>query len=89
MPSHKCEFTLFPPQGLIDLSKEEERIRKQVGTAEQQLKRLKDAMEKADYAEKVPTEVQELNSAKLKTLEGEIEQLGQGLESVKLMLSES
>jgi valyl-tRNA synthetase len=75
-------------QGLIDLSKEEERIQKKVSLTEQQLSKLREATSKADYAEKVPKEVQDSNSTKLKAWEGEIKELGEAMAAVKLMLTE-
>lgn len=73
---------------MIDLAKEEERINKQVSIKNQQLKKLSDAAAKPDYANKVPADVQESNSAKMTTLTGEIDQLLKALEAVKVMLSE-
>lgn len=81
--------SMFCFQGLIDLSKEEERINKQVSFKSQQLKKLQDAAAKPDYSEKVPLEVQEQNTSKMTTLTGEIDQLCKALEAVKLMLTEN
>jgi len=75
-------------QGNIDLSKEEERINKQLSFKSQQITKLNEAMDKPDYEDKVPLEVQEQNSTKLQTLEAEVEQLTKALESVKLMLTD-
>lgn len=84
-----CQFSsCLWCQGLIDLAKEEERINKQVSIKNQQLKKLSDAAAKPDYANKVPADVQESNSAKMTTLTGEIDQLLKALEAVKVMLSE-
>ncbi|ODN06420.1 Valine--tRNA ligase [Orchesella cincta] len=85
--SDKCTVYILL-KGLIDLSKEEERINKKLAFDEQQITKLKEAMGKADYEEKVPSDVREKNTEKLNGLEGEVEELVKALESVKLMLSE-
>jgi valyl-tRNA synthetase len=75
-------------QGTIDLSKEEERINKQLTFKSQQINKLSETMDKPDYEDKVPKEVQEQNEAKLSALEAEVDLLGKALEAVKLMLTD-
>lgn len=85
--SDKCTAYILL-KGLIDLSKEEDRINKKVAFNQQQIGKLKEAMSKTDYEDKVPQEVREKNSEKLTSLEGEVDELAKALANVKIMLKE-
>lgn len=86
--SDKCTAYILL-KGLIDLGKEEARLSKKISFNEQQIGKLREAMSKEDYEEKVPEDVQEKNKEKLKGLEGEMEELAKALEGVKLMITEN
>jgi len=83
----KCTAYLLL-KGLIDLSKEEERIKKQIDARTVLLKKIVDAAEQPEYSTKVPMEVQEQNNEKAKTLTGEMKELIKAMDAVKIMLSE-
>jgi valyl-tRNA synthetase len=85
--SDKCTAYIIL-KGLIDFSKEEDRIKKKIGILDQQVNKLKEAMAKLDYESKVPLDVQESNAAKMTGLEGEVKQLCEALESIKVMSNE-
>ncbi len=86
--SDKCTAYILL-KGLIDLGKEEARLMKKMGFNEQQISKLKEAMGKEDYVDKVPEDVQEKNKEKLRGLEGDLEELAKALEGVKLMITEN
>jgi valyl-tRNA synthetase len=86
--SDKCTAYILL-KGLIDLSKEEDRITKKLEFNDQQITKMKETTEKRDYETKVPAEVREKNSEKLKSLQGEVEELTKALASIKLMLTEA
>jgi len=70
---------------LIDPRKEEERLQKKLSTSKNQLSKLYENLGRSDYERKVPIEVQEANSLKLKGLNEEIKELGDALAALKLL----
>lgn len=63
-------FWLF--QGLINVEKELEKLRKNEESITQSLAKLKKSMDVPNYESKVPTDVQQANADKLKQLQGEL-----------------
>ena len=69
-------------KGLIDPSKEVEKLNKKKATLQQTVDKLKKAMEVKDYASKVPEEVQAANKEKLDTSSLEIERLCEAIKQL-------
>lgn len=85
--SGECEAFLHL-KGVIDVNKEIERLRGKRSKLEGPLNKLKDFIASEDYSTKVPLDVQEANSQKLKSLEAELKRVDEAVEGIeKLCLS--
>ncbi|XP_050307402.1 valine--tRNA ligase [Anthonomus grandis grandis] len=82
--SDKCEVHLLL-KGLIEPAKEIQKIQKKVEFLQTTQKKLEQAMAVADYATKVPAEVQLSNSEKLTQTTTELARLDTALKALKLM----
>lgn len=82
--SDKCEVHLLL-KGLIDPSKETEKLMKKQDSLSQQVKKLQQAMDAPDYITKVPAEVRQANFEKLTQSNGEIERLTAAMKQLSTM----
>lgn len=82
--SDKCEVHLLL-KGLIDPSKEIQKIQKKLEFLQSTQKKLEQAMNVSDYVSKVPADVQQSNSEKLAQTNTELAQSEIALEALKLM----
>lgn len=82
--SDKCD-AIVHLEGLIDVQKEKTRINGLVDKKRQQLVKLKESMEIANYVEKVPLPVQETNKEKEVELEAELQQLDAAFATLSTM----
>lgn len=82
--SGQCEVHLVL-KGLIDAEKELLKLQKKKDQLETTATKLNQAMTTADYAVKVPAEVQENNIEKLSQSQSEIERIVAAMETLKLM----
>jgi len=72
-------------QGLIDPAKETEKLLKKKEFLLQQMTKLEQVIAAPGYEEKVPKDVQEANSDKLKQSQGEIEIITAALKNLATM----
>ena len=72
-------------KGLIEPSKEIAKIQKKLEFLENTKNKLNQAMTAADYATKVPPEVQQTNSEKWSQTTIELERLQSAIQALKLM----
>jgi len=82
--SDKCTAHLML-KGIIDPSKEVEKVQKKQDLLKNQLEKLKKSMQIKDYETKVPEEVRKSNSEKLSQMETEIVRLGEAMLFLKAM----
>ncbi|XP_060519557.1 valine--tRNA ligase [Cylas formicarius] len=82
--SDKCEVHLLL-KGLIDPTKEICKVQKKLEFLDATRKKLEQAINVADYASKVPTEVQQANDEKLKQTNIELSRLESALRTLTLM----
>ncbi|XP_044258532.1 valine--tRNA ligase [Tribolium madens] len=82
--SDKCQVNLLL-KGLIEPAKEIAKIEKKLDFLQGTKNKLNQAMSAADYATKVPPEVQQTNSEKLAQTIVEFERLQTAIEALKLM----
>lgn len=82
--SGQCEVHLLL-KGLIEADKEIAKLQKKQIQLTQTVGKLKQAMEAADYATKVPAEVQTANTEKLQQSESEIQRITKAMETLKMM----
>jgi len=82
--SDKCEALLLL-KGLVDPDKETERLSKKLSQLSSTLEKLTAQMSLADYATKVPADVQAANTAKSAQLRAEMESLERGVQQLRLM----
>ncbi|XP_011180482.2 valine--tRNA ligase [Zeugodacus cucurbitae] len=82
--SAQCEVHLLL-KGLIESEKEITKLQKRKEQLDQTVNKLKQAMQAADYATKVPAEVQSANTEKLQQSEGEVQRIIAAIETLKLM----
>ena len=72
-------------KGIIDPSKEVEKVQKKQDLLKNQLEKLRKSMQIKDYETKVPEEVRKSNSEKLSQMETEIVRLGEAMLFLKAM----
>lgn len=82
--SDKCQIHLSL-KGLIDVSKEVEKLKKKQESLEQTISKLKQSMSVPDYSTKVPEGVQAANTEKLGQSEGELIRLADALAALSTM----
>lgn len=82
--SDKCAAHLML-KGIIDPTKEVEKVAKKQEVLKSSLEKLKKSMEIKDYAKKVPKEVQEANAEKVAQMETEIVRLSEAMTFLKAM----
>ena len=82
--SDKCAAHLML-KGIIDPSKEVEKVQKKQETLRNQLEKLKKSMQIKDYETKVPEEVRKSNAEKVSQTETEIVRLGEAMIFLKAM----
>ncbi|KAI1295410.1 Valine--tRNA ligase [Halotydeus destructor] len=82
--SEVCEAYLML-KGVIDVKKETERLQTKKDKIEAPLKKLREAMTAPDYNDKVPSDVQESNSEKLRQLEGELQKVIEAVQTISLI----
>jgi len=70
-------------KGLIDPSKEVEKLNKKKAALQQTVEKLKKAMEVKDYMSKVPEDVRKANKEKLETSSLEIERLNEAIKTLE------
>lgn len=80
--SDSCQAYLVL-QGAVDPAKETERLSQKQEKLEAQLAKLKAAMAAADYATKVPAEVQASNRDKVRQTEGELARILESISTLK------
>lgn len=72
-------------QGLIDTSKEVEKLKKKSDLLTQTVEKLNKAMNVADYEIKVPEDVRSANKEKLKQSQDELDRLAEAIGVLKVM----
>ncbi|XP_068144799.1 valine--tRNA ligase [Drosophila tropicalis] len=82
--SGQCEVHLLL-KGLIEADKEITKLQKKNDQLLQTVAKLQQAMQAADYATKVPAEVQTANETKLSESQTEIERIASAIQTLKLM----
>lgn len=82
--SGQCEIHLVL-KGLIEIDKELGKMQKKKEQLEVTIVKLDQSMGAADYAVKVPVEIQESNTEKLSQAKSEIERINSAMETLKLM----
>lgn len=82
--SDACEAYLLL-KGVIDVKKEAERLQTKKEKLVGPLSKLKELMQAADYADKVPSEVRDANSEKLVQLEGELAKVIDAINGISLI----
>lgn len=80
----QCEVHLLL-KGLVEADKEIAKLQKKSDQLVQTVGKLTQAIQAADYATKVPAEVQEANETKLSESRAEIERIAAAIETLKLM----
>jgi len=80
----QCEVHLLL-KGLVEADKEIAKLQKKSDQLVQTVGKLTQAIQAADYATKVPAEVQEANETKLCESRAEIERIAAAIETLKLM----
>lgn len=80
----QCEVHLML-KGLIEVDKEVEKLNKKKEMLTQTVGKLQQAMSVADYATKVPENVQQSDKEKLEQSEAEIKRIAAAVETLKLM----
>ncbi|KAJ7377423.1 hypothetical protein OS493_029323 [Desmophyllum pertusum] len=81
--SDKCEVHVLL-KGVVDVAKEITKLEGKQEKLNGQLGKLREAMEIADYATKVPENVQQQNTEKLKQLETELGKIQKAIASFKM-----
>lgn len=82
--SGQCEIHLML-KGLIEIDKELGKMQKKKEQLEGTIQKLEQSMAAADYAVKVPVEIQESNTEKLSQAKSEVERVTSAMETLKLM----
>lgn len=82
--SGQCEIHLML-KGLIEIDKELGKMQKKKEQLEVTIVKLDQSMGAADYATKVPIDIQESNTEKLSQAKSEIERINSAMETLKLM----
>ncbi|XP_050524472.1 valine--tRNA ligase [Daktulosphaira vitifoliae] len=82
--SNKCQVHILL-KGLIEISKEIEKLKKKSDQLHQTIEKLIKAMNVVDYETKVPEDVIKSNQEKLKQSKDEIDRLTEAIEVLKLM----
>lgn len=82
--SSSCEAYLHL-KGVIDVKKETERLLGKKEKAEGWIKKLLETMDAADYSEKVPVDVREANSEKLRQYEAELNKVAEAIKTISLI----
>lgn len=80
----QCEVHLLL-KGLVEADKEIAKLQKKRDQLVQTVGKLTQASQAADYATKVPAEVQAANETKLSESQAEIERIAAAIETLKLM----
>ena len=78
-------MSIFLFQGLIDPSKETEKLLKKQDSLLQQVNKLEQAIGAPDYIAKVPADVRQANFEKLTQSRGEIERLTAAMKQLSTM----
>lgn len=82
--SGQCEIHLML-KGLIEIDKELTKMQKKKEQLEVTIQKLDQSMGAADYAVKVPIDIQESNAEKLTQAKSEIERINSAMDTLKLM----
>lgn len=82
--SGQCEVHLVL-KGLIEIDKELTKMQKKKEQLEVTIVKLDQSMAAADYAVKVPIEIQESNAEKLAQAKSEMERINSAMDTLKLM----
>ncbi|XP_066470749.1 valine--tRNA ligase [Tiliqua scincoides] len=83
--SDKCTVHLLL-KGLIDAEKEISKLAGKKAELQKQILRLRERMDSPDYAAKVPTKVQEADTAKLRQSETELQKAEEAIKNFKKMI---
>ncbi|XP_072015193.1 valine--tRNA ligase-like [Amphiura filiformis] len=82
--SDKCEVHL-QLTGLVDTSKEIEKLEKRISSLTSQQTRLQETMDKPDYESKVPENVKKTNSEKMLQTQNELEKITDAIKMFKIV----
>lgn len=76
---------MFCTQGLIDTTKEVEKLKKKSDLLTQTVEKLQKSMSVPDYEVKVPEDVKDANKEKLKQSQDELDRLAEAIGVLKIM----